>query len=118
MNRDALEWIIELWIGGSSDAALKRAVAVGDGWHGTFMSPQEAAPLLKRLRAARPADEFVLSMRVAWDGLTDDADEMRRRLEKFRTLGLQHLLVSPGQPKLDAWLTSVETLAKVFEEFR
>ena len=26
---------IPLWIGGSSDAALKRTIRIGDGWHGS-----------------------------------------------------------------------------------
>ena len=45
---------IPIWIGGSSDAALKRAHADGDGWHGSRYTPTEAAPLIKRLRAERP----------------------------------------------------------------
>ena len=62
---------IPIWVGGSSDAALRRAVRVGDGWHGTFMKPHETKPILERLRADRPESTFTLSMRVAWDGLSD-----------------------------------------------
>jgi hypothetical protein len=91
---------------------------MGDGWHGTFMSPEETRPILMRLRAERPEEEFTLSMRVAWDGLSDDADELRRRLEQFRAMGLQHLLASPSQPVLDRWLASTQALAKLFNEFR
>jgi len=109
---------IPIWIGGASEPALRRAVSVGDGWHGTFMSPEETRPILMRLRAERPEEEFTLSMRVAWDGLSDDADELRPRLEQFRAMGLQHLLVSPSQPVLDRWLASTQTLAKLFNEFR
>ena len=45
---------IPLWIGGSSDAALKRTVRIADGWHGSRETPEEAAPIVQRLRAARP----------------------------------------------------------------
>ena len=45
---------IPLWIGGSSDAALKRTARIADGWHGSRETPEEAAPIVQRLRAARP----------------------------------------------------------------
>ena len=109
---------IPIWIGGASDAALRRAVRAGDGWHGTFMSPEETQPILSRLRAERPEEDFILSMRVAWDGLSDEKDDLRRRLELFQKMGLQHLLASPSQPELDHWLASMEVLAKLFSEFR
>src|SRR5499426_607057 len=32
---------IPLWIGGSSDAALKRTTRIADGWHGSRESPEE-----------------------------------------------------------------------------
>ena len=109
---------IPIWIGGASDAALRRAVRAGDGWHGTFMGPEETQPILSRLRAERPEEDFILSMRVAWDGLSDEKDDLRRRLELFQRMGLQHLLASPSQPELDRWLASMEVLAKLFSEFR
>src|SRR5580692_3371077 len=44
---------IPIWIGGSSDAALQRTMRM-QGWHGSQHSPEEAAPVIERLRAARP----------------------------------------------------------------
>src|SRR5882672_10288928 len=48
---------IPIWIGGSSDAALARAVRL-DGWHGSRLSPEEAAPIVRRLREQRPEPGF------------------------------------------------------------
>src|SRR4051794_23789247 len=45
---------IPIWIGGSSDAALKRTTRVADGWHGSQHTPEEVAPIVQRLRAERP----------------------------------------------------------------
>src|SRR5579863_944459 len=55
---------IPLWLGGSSDAALKRTIRIADGWHGSRETPDEAAPIVKRLRAERPGADFTVSMRT------------------------------------------------------
>jgi probable F420-dependent oxidoreductase len=46
---------IPIWFGGLSDAAMKRATALGDGWLGIGNTPEEAAQILARLRALRRA---------------------------------------------------------------
>lgn len=43
---------IPIYFGGLSDAALRRAAALGDGWFGTGQTPEQAAALLDRLDAA------------------------------------------------------------------
>ena len=45
---------IPIWIGGNSGAALRRAVALGDGWHGIRKTPTELEPIVERLRRDRP----------------------------------------------------------------
>jgi hypothetical protein len=59
---------IPLWIGGSSDAALERTIRLADGWHGLRETPEQTAPIVQRLRAARPEADFTVSMRVNWGG--------------------------------------------------
>jgi len=106
---------IPIWIGGLSDAAVERAVRSGDGWHGAFQSPEEAAPVASRLRAARPEETFVLSMRPSWDVLRDGADVVARELDAFREAGFQHIVADPVQRDLDTWLRCVDAFARVFE---
>ncbi|QLG50077.1 LLM class flavin-dependent oxidoreductase [Natrinema halophilum] len=42
---------LDIWIGGNSDAALKRVARYGDGWFPALMSPQEFNTKLDRLMA-------------------------------------------------------------------
>src|SRR5947208_16286921 len=54
---------IPIWIGGSSEAALARRVRLAEGWHGSRLSPEQAAPVVRRLREQRPEPEFTISLR-------------------------------------------------------
>lgn len=109
---------IPIWVGGASPAALRRAAAKGDGWHGTFLEPAKAAPLLAMLREARPEEEFTLSLRTSWDGLSVSESDIRRQAEEFAMVGVQHLMVAPTQGEEAAWLRSVEELWRMLSPLR
>jgi probable F420-dependent oxidoreductase len=99
---------IPIWIGGSSEPALQRALRQ-DGWHGSRVTPEAAPPLVQRLRAARPDPAFTISLRVRWDGA--DQDRMRSELTAYAAAGVQHVLLEPMERDLDAWLRGVEDAA-------
>ena len=107
---------VPIWIGGMSDPAIARAIKLGDGWHGSRQTPEEIAPFIARLRAARPEDTFTISTRLSWDGLEDDNDDMRRQVEAFRELGVQHLMFQPRQRYAADWHRSVEALWNIASE--
>ena len=44
---------IPIWIGGTSEPALKRALRL-DGWHGSRATPEQAAPLVARCAPSGP----------------------------------------------------------------
>lgn len=104
---------IPIWVGGNSDAAIDRAIALGDGWHGSQWVPEDLAPKLARIRDARPEDEFTLSLRVHCDALEDDADDIRRQVAGFRDIGVQHLVFQPRQRLAEDWMRSAEALFEI-----
>ena len=63
---------IPIWIGGSSDAAIARALRL-DGWHGSRVTPEQAPAMVQRLRAARPDAGFTVSLRTAMTARTGRA---------------------------------------------
>jgi probable F420-dependent oxidoreductase len=106
---------IPIWVGGHSEVAFRRAVSVGDGWHGAFQSPEKTAPMTARLRRDRPEPSFTLSMRASWDALRDDPNRIARELDDYMEAGIQHLVAEPVQRDTDSWLRCSEAFAKIFE---
>ena len=92
---------IPLWFGGSAEAALKRTIRIGDGWHGSGHTAEQAAPIVKQLRAARPGPDFTISMRVQWDGT--DRGVLRALVDSYAAIGVEHLLVAPQDRNVDDW---------------
>lgn len=104
---------IPIWIGGSSEAALARAVRLADGWHGSRLSPDDAAPIVRRLRQERPDPGFAISLRYGWDGKDDGA--LAARLAAYGGAGVEHVLVEPAERALEDWLRAVERVARAVE---
>jgi len=103
---------IPIWIGGSSEAALARALRL-DGWHGSRLSPQEAAPIIRRLREQRSDPGFAISLRCGWDGKDEGA--LGARLAAYGEAGVDHVLVEPAERALEDWLRAVEWIARAAE---
>jgi len=101
---------IPLWIGGSSEAALRRTIRLADGWHGSRHTPEEAAPIVRRLREARPEPGFTISMRTHWNGR--DEGELRARLAGFAEIGVQHVMVAPENREVDDWDSVIEGVGR------
>ena len=100
---------IPIWIGGNSRPALRRAKALGDGWHGTRVPIDQIVPIVEDLRAARGKD-FVVSMRLFWDPLEDDQNALKEMADGYATSGVDALILEPRQRALDDWLLAVEKL--------
>jgi len=101
---------IPIWIGGNSDAAIARAIRIGDGWHGTRTAPEAAGAVVARLRAGRPDPAFVISLRVSWDGA--DAAALRTRLTDYAEAGVDHVVIEPMAREIEDWLRAVDQIAQ------
>lgn len=74
---------IPIWVGGSSEVALRRAASSADGWIPMLLAPEEYRAALARLakeleRADRPDDSVTRSV-VLFASIDDDTDEGLRR---------------------------------------
>jgi probable F420-dependent oxidoreductase len=105
---------IPIWFGARSEAAFRRTVRIGDGWHGSQLSPAEAGPIVARLRRERPEPEFAISIRTHWNG--KDAGELRDRLVAYAEIGVQHAMVHPLDRDVDDWDRVIEGTGRVAAE--
>lgn len=78
---------VPILIGGESPVALKRAARCGDGWYGTFHTPQAAAAVIRELRAMRGGDRPFEITVSPHDNAVPSLDELRR----FRDAGVDRV---------------------------
>jgi probable F420-dependent oxidoreductase len=127
---------IPIWVGGHTDAALRRAATLGDGWHPiglrppAMLHPDEYATKVKQLhtyaqQAGRNPRTITLSFRAPMEVRSPrdktpagdrplfqgTAAEVANDVRRYQGLGVSHFVFDPVRPDLKATLTNMERFA-------
>jgi len=127
---------IPIWIGGHTDAALKRTAILGDAWHPiglrppAMLLPDEYASKVKQLlsyaqQAGRDHRAIMLTFRAPMEVRSarekapggdrplfqGTAAEVIDDVRRYQALGVTHLVFDPVRPDVKAALTSLERFA-------
>lgn len=105
---------IELWIGGSSEAAYRRAARHGDGFQLIGLKPDAVVAPIARLRQDHPDPAtFPISLRTGWDPLGMDPALIAEEYDGFAAAGVQHMVCAPWRTDAEEWLTAMRRLAEI-----
>jgi probable F420-dependent oxidoreductase len=110
---------IPLWIAGTSERAYRRAIEIGDGYHGHAVqdiTADNAADRVARIRQGRPEESFVFSVYTwEWDLARRSEDEIVAERDAFAAAGVQHVVIALDTADLDTRAQNVRRLAELFE---
>jgi probable F420-dependent oxidoreductase len=87
-------------VGGESDAAIRRALAQGDGWIGRHHSPETAGPVLSRVTSAQAVAQRDRRLEITFASIEGPAVNV----DAWRALDVDRLIVAP-------WTRSGEAVA-------
>jgi hypothetical protein len=100
-----------IWVGGGGEPAYRRAVRMGEGFQLIGVTPEEAAPVVARLRSERPEPEFTISLRTGWDPLGMDRNRILEERAAYSEAGVQHVVAAPWRRNLAEWREAMDVLA-------
>jgi probable F420-dependent oxidoreductase len=110
---------IPLWMGGMSEAAIRRSARIADGWMPQFRSPDDAArETLQRLRdylrdAGRDPASFGIEVRV--NLFSTPPESWAATLEAWRGLGATHISLNTMAAGLDTPQAHIDAIRR-FQE--
>jgi len=118
---------LPILIGGSAEAALRRAGHLGDGYHATATGPAGLAPRISVVRAAaeeagRPMPALSARVRVAFDepahsdatrpyAMRGTPEEVATEVKAFAELGVEHLALFFEATSAEGLLAAAERFA-------
>ncbi|MCA1666311.1 MAG: LLM class F420-dependent oxidoreductase [Thermomicrobia bacterium] len=109
---------IPIWIGGSSEATLKRVGEMGDGWFPQRPPDETAREMIAKMReyaraAGRDPLAIGLEARVSIGGTTPD--EWARQVEGWRVFGATHLSVNTMKAGLNSPQEHIDAIRRFKE---
>lgn len=122
---------LPIWVGGMSEAALRRVARAGDGWHPTGLTPDELRGQLTELRAVtqalgRDAENLDICMRfnLALDNVEVTEVELRSTIDgydaarivevasAYAAAGVTHFIYALNSHEPDVLNSTVDALAR------
>jgi len=100
-----------IWIGGESNAAVKRAATIGDGWQPNDRGLDEFAAKVKDLRRYSEGRDVTVSIRIRVN-MNDGAQGIVERLAQYREAGLAYPVVSFPHESGDELTAQVEAFGR------
>lgn len=94
-----------IWIAGDSQAALSRAISLGDGWHPNAQSPKELEDALRKFKSIIQMRPFTIAVRIGIDlisgnneanssVISGNPDEIIEKLLKYSKAGMNYAIVN------------------------
>ncbi len=110
---------IPIWIGGTSDAALRRVVRRGDGWTPTGLSLEQLEERICFIKEEarcrqRGVEEITLCCGCPFEGDGRGVAAMREALETYRGLGISHFRPGFNYETVDELITQMQVFAEEF----
>jgi probable F420-dependent oxidoreductase len=118
---------LPILVGGTAEAALRRAGRLGDGYHATATGPAGLKPRIPIIRAAaedagRPMPALSARVRVAFDepahsstarpyAMRGSAEEIAAEVKAFAELGVEHLAMLFEADSADGIVRAAERFA-------
>jgi probable F420-dependent oxidoreductase len=110
---------IPIWVSGYQEPAYRRAVTLGDGYHGEVgvnITPENIGERVARIRRDRPEESFTFSI-YTWHWNPDEHSEsdLLRERDAYEAAGVQHVVLALTNPDADSRCRAMEKLAKLFD---
>jgi len=125
---------LTIWIAGTSEAAMKRAIRFGDAWHPNVSPLDTFKPLVDRFRALPGAGEKPICVRIGLNTKTEDSifvgpqgdrrlilsknmAENTKTISGLAKLGVSYMLVTPSPSGTTRVADQVASLRSISENF-
>lgn len=106
---------IPIWIGGSTDATLRRVARIGDGWF-PQMTPdkggREMVATLRRYSSEEGRDPASIGIEARMSMARKSDDDLRREFDGWREIGATHLSVNTMGMELKSVSEHVDALRR------
>ena len=110
---------IPIWIAGTSERAYRRAIEIGDGYHGHAVqdiTAENVADRVARIRQGRPDESFTFSVYTwEWDLERRSESSLLAERDAFTQAGVQHVVIALATADLETRKANVRRLAELLE---